>query len=82
VTVIVKVAHVRFVTVLLPNRASWLAVLESELFAFPKVAHDDQIDSLSQALAHEIAEYHGGDQKSIEGLNRLSEALAFARYFG
>jgi predicted phage terminase large subunit-like protein len=36
--------------VLLPERASWLADLESELFAFPGGKHDDQCDSISQAL--------------------------------
>jgi predicted phage terminase large subunit-like protein len=36
--------------VFLPERASWLADLESELFAFPGGRHDDQCDSISQAL--------------------------------
>lgn len=36
--------------VLLPERAEWLADLEAELFAFPGSRHDDQIDSISQAL--------------------------------
>lgn len=35
---------------LLPERALWLADFESELFAFPGVKHDDQCDSVSQAL--------------------------------
>src|ERR1700712_2384900 len=35
---------------LLPERASWLADLESELFSFPGARHDDQCDSISQAL--------------------------------
>jgi phage terminase large subunit-like protein len=34
----------------LPERAPWLADLESELFAFPGGKHDDQCDSVSQAL--------------------------------
>jgi predicted phage terminase large subunit-like protein len=34
----------------LPERAPWLADLESELFAFPGGRHDDQCDSISQAL--------------------------------
>jgi len=33
-----------------PERASWLAELEAELFAFPGSRHDDQVDSISQAL--------------------------------
>jgi predicted phage terminase large subunit-like protein len=36
--------------VLFPERALWLADLESELFAFPVGRHDDQCDSISQAL--------------------------------
>ena len=37
--------------VYLPERAPWLADFESELFAFPGTRHDDQIDSVSQALS-------------------------------
>ena len=37
--------------VFFPERAPWLADLESELFAFPGSRHDDQCDSISQALA-------------------------------
>ena len=33
-----------------PERASWLAELEAELFAFPASTHDDQVDSISQLL--------------------------------
>lgn len=36
--------------VFLPEGASWLADLESELFAFPGGRYDDQCDSISQAL--------------------------------
>src|SRR3984957_11568508 len=36
--------------VMLADRAGWLADLESELFAFPGGKHDDQCDSISQAL--------------------------------
>jgi len=35
---------------MLPERAPWLADLEAELFAFPGGKHDDQCDSISQAL--------------------------------
>jgi hypothetical protein len=37
--------------VFLPEQASWLADFEAELFAFPGSRHDDQCDSLSQALS-------------------------------
>jgi transposase InsO family protein len=36
--------------VFLPERASWLAELETELFSVPGSRYDDQIDSISQAL--------------------------------
>ena len=36
--------------VLLPERATWLPDLEAELFVFPGSRHDDQCDSISQAL--------------------------------
>lgn len=34
-----------------PRQAPWLPALEAELLAFPQAKHDDQVDSLSQALA-------------------------------
>jgi predicted phage terminase large subunit-like protein len=37
--------------VIFPERASWLPDLEAELFSFPQSRHDDQVDSISQALA-------------------------------
>jgi predicted phage terminase large subunit-like protein len=37
--------------VFLPDRASWLADFEMELFAFPGSRNDDQCDSVSQALS-------------------------------
>lgn len=39
--------------VFLPEQASWLSDFESELFAFPAGRHDDQCDSVSQALQSE-----------------------------
>jgi predicted phage terminase large subunit-like protein len=35
-----------------PERAARLAELETELFSFPGSRHDDQVDSISQALNH------------------------------
>jgi predicted phage terminase large subunit-like protein len=35
-----------------PERAVWLAELEAELFSFPASRHDDQVDSISQAINH------------------------------
>jgi predicted phage terminase large subunit-like protein len=45
-------AQVRF-----PKSASWLEALEGELFAFPGSRHDDQVDSISQALTHAVGGY-------------------------
>ncbi len=39
--------------VFLPERAPWLADFEAELFAFPGSRHDDQCDSVSQALTED-----------------------------
>jgi predicted phage terminase large subunit-like protein len=38
--------------VLLPARAPWLEAFRTELLAFPQGVHDDQVDSMSQALNH------------------------------
>lgn len=43
--------------VYLPERASWLPAFEAELFAFPGSKHDDQIDSVSQALGYQGLSY-------------------------
>ena len=70
--------------VLFPNEAPWLADLEAELFAFPKSRHDDQVDSISQALARQGPS--GWTDESLKGLNNLVNALwqdaIFARLAG
>jgi predicted phage terminase large subunit-like protein len=38
--------------VFFPEQAPWLAELEAELFSFPGGRHDDQVDSISQAINH------------------------------
>lgn len=43
--------------VLFPKGASFLAELESELLSFPQSKADDQVDSISQALAYKISGY-------------------------
>src|SRR5262249_51824354 len=62
--------------VFLPNRAPWLADFEHELFAFPNGRHDDQVDALSQALAHGKPSYEWNDQ-ALEGYMRLLSALCW-----
>ncbi|HLH95677.1 MAG TPA: phage terminase large subunit [Xanthobacteraceae bacterium] len=49
-----SVASARFEAgeVFLPERAAWLPDLEAELFSFPGSRHDDQCDSISQALLY------------------------------
>jgi predicted phage terminase large subunit-like protein len=62
--------------IFLPNEASWLADFESELFSFPSGRYDDQIDSVSQALAYEMPTYEWTDE-ALSGLQRLAGGLLF-----
>lgn len=57
--------------VFLPERAPWLADLESELFSFPGARHDDQCDSISQALLQ--TKFHFMDLLTPEQLQRMLE---------
>jgi predicted phage terminase large subunit-like protein len=50
----VQSAKVEGGRVLLPSNASWLSEFEAELLAFPGSRHDDQVDSMVQALQYEI----------------------------
>ena len=43
--------------VLFPKGAPFLNELERELLAFPNGPHDDQVDSISQALAYKLSGY-------------------------
>ena len=43
--------------VLFPKGATFLADLETELLSFPQSKHDDQVDSLTQALNFELSGY-------------------------
>ena len=43
--------------VLFPKGAPFLPELERELLAFPHGKHDDQVDSISQALNHKLSGY-------------------------
>jgi predicted phage terminase large subunit-like protein len=45
--------------VFLPERASWLAELLNELLSFPGSRHDDQVDSVVQALDYVVEEPGG-----------------------
>jgi hypothetical protein len=67
-------------TVLLPKQAPWLAELEAELFAFPHTRHDDQVDSISQALAYEPATYYDAGIIAA-GMEKWYLGLAIQQYF-
>jgi predicted phage terminase large subunit-like protein len=70
--------------VLLPKEAPWLADLEEELFAFPSGRHDDQVDSISQALAYESPSFW--TKESLDNYNdamtRLWQDAMFGRLAG
>ena len=65
----------------LPTVASWLDELEAELFAFPGGRYDDQIDSISQALAYEIFSGEWMTDAALKGYGNLIEGLCFHRLF-
>jgi predicted phage terminase large subunit-like protein len=70
--------------VFFPKEAPWLSDLEAELFAFPNGRHDDQVDSISQALAYKSPS--GWTDASLKGYNNLVNAFyqdaMFARLVG
>ena len=70
--------------VFFPKEAPWLADLEAELFAFPSGRHDDQVDSISQALGYKSRSFW--TKASLEGysnfLNALSQDAIFGRLAG
>lgn len=43
--------------VFFPRQAPYLAALEAELLSFPQSKHDDQVDSITQALASQTSKY-------------------------
>ncbi len=60
---------------LLPKHAPWMTDLEAELFAFPGSRHDDQCDSISQALLDRhlgpFAALSRGDWDKIHAKSRI-----------
>jgi predicted phage terminase large subunit-like protein len=66
--------------VLLPKEAPWLADLEEELFAFPNGRHDDQVDSISQALAYESPSFW--TKESLDNYNDAMTRLWQDAMFG
>jgi predicted phage terminase large subunit-like protein len=66
--------------VFFPKEAPWLRDLEDELFAFPSGRHDDQVDSISQALGHKSPSYW--TKASLDGYSNLINALYQDAIFG
>jgi predicted phage terminase large subunit-like protein len=70
--------------VLFPKEAPWLRDLEEELFAFPSGRHDDQVDSISQALSYESPSFW--TKESLDNYNyamtRLWQDAMFGRLAG
>jgi predicted phage terminase large subunit-like protein len=65
--------------VFFPREAPWLAEYQAELFAFPNVHFDDQVDSTAQALAS--SDHSRYDLKAIsDGLEKLCSARAFESF--
>jgi predicted phage terminase large subunit-like protein len=50
-----------------PESAAWLPELEAELFAFPGGRHNDQVDSISQAI-------HNGSYSDLQVWRKLAGA--------
>jgi len=70
--------------VLVPKEAHWLDTYLAELVTYPNSKNDDQVDSTVFALAWSTLNpsWHGWTDKSLEGLARFTEALAFTQFFG
>jgi len=66
--------------VFFPKEAPGLADLEAELFAFPNCRHDDQVDSISQALAYKSRSVW--TEASLDGYSKLMNGLCQDAIFG
>ena len=66
--------------VFFPKKAPWLADLEAELFAFPNGRHDDQVDSISQALGYKSPALW--TDASFNGFSNLVNSLWQDAMFG
>jgi predicted phage terminase large subunit-like protein len=65
-------------TIRLPQQAPWLRDFEDELCAFPHSRHDDQIDALSQALAHPMPQGHVmWSDEHTKNFNEVLATIAF-----
>ena len=66
--------------VFFPKEAPWLPDLEAELFAFPNGRHDDQVDSIGQALGYKSPSYW--TNASLEGYGNFLNALSRMQSLG
>jgi hypothetical protein len=64
--------------VFLPQHGPWLTDFETELFAFPGSRHDDQCDSVSQALSETAVRFPMSI--SPEAVTRMSQPVPGARF--
>jgi predicted phage terminase large subunit-like protein len=60
--------------VFFPIQAPWLTELEAELFAFPNIRYDDQVDSISQALMYQSDGFLWTPE-ALAGLARFTAGL-------
>jgi predicted phage terminase large subunit-like protein len=65
--------------VFFPDKAPWLRDLEDEVFAFPNSRHDDQVDSISQALAHKFPSIM--TQATLDNVNSFVNGLYMDAFF-
>jgi predicted phage terminase large subunit-like protein len=64
-----------------PRQAPWLDGLEAELFSFPNGRYNDQVDSISQALAHELPRDEW-TAKHNENFGKFVNALVMDQFWG
>jgi predicted phage terminase large subunit-like protein len=66
----------------LPRAAAWLPEFEAELYRFPNAVHDDQVDSMSQALTYMHRGKVSGAEAGLLFLQRQAEQLRAEREKG
>jgi predicted phage terminase large subunit-like protein len=62
-----------------PKEARWLRVFLEEILSFPESRHSDQVDSLSQALAHTKSGYN---LENLANMTNFMEGLYVERMWG
>jgi predicted phage terminase large subunit-like protein len=82
VRVFVQTEKFRSGLIWFPKHAPWLADLEAELFSFPAGDHDDQVDSVVQALAFEHTTSRYDLEVLGKGMERLAQGLLFGKMLG